>query len=187
MNERDFSDRFPDLVLRAAAENDQAALHAILGGPQVMLAYFGKWHGDGLIADYLSSTLKSCEKINCRSWVIANRRGDEAALGLVKFNDGRLSYLLAPGSWRQGVMYHALATLLPVQARPLTAIVYRSNTPSVRLLEKLGAQFDKLSFEEGGYPGSREAVLHFKLPLPVRLPAPNDEFSKSTIYGVMST
>jgi RimJ/RimL family protein N-acetyltransferase len=163
MEECNFSKLFPDLILRPASEHDQAALHAILNIPQVMQAYFGRLHGDRLIADYLSSTLNPCEKINGSSWVIANRGGEKAAVGLVKFSDGRLSYLLAPTNWRHGVMYQALARLLVAQTLPLTAVVHRSNTPSVRLLEKLGAQFDRLSYEEGAFPALREPWLHFRL------------------------
>jgi RimJ/RimL family protein N-acetyltransferase len=126
------------------SEASSRALRELLSDPQVALPLFGGNADDQRIDRYLRRYQPEALLHEDRYVLALNARA--AVLGAASIFDGALSFVVAPSCWGRGIgreLVDALCADSPGEAdcQCLSAMVYRENLRSRRLLESTGFAF----------------------------------------------
>ncbi|MCB8986201.1 MAG: GNAT family N-acetyltransferase [Ardenticatenaceae bacterium] len=175
-----FFDEFPvleteRLVLRAVRPSDLPAMFAIFSD-ETVTRYYGleTFTAVDEAAQRIAAIRQNYQRGRSIRWALT-RPDDDTLIGSVglmnlrpKFYNAAVGYELAPAFWRQGMMTEALTAVIDfgfivMALNRIEAYVMPENTPSVRLLEKLGFVSEGLMREYGYWRQAFHDLLLFSL------------------------
>jgi RimJ/RimL family protein N-acetyltransferase len=160
-------DSQPGISIVAGASAHVPALRAMLALPEVALPYLGAvWAParlDQLVADRWSGRPE-----RGRVQITAYQPDDGLVVGAASLAGSVLSYFVAPTHWGQGIATRMIRHLRDHPAAgqaeaAMTAMIYRENTASIALVEKLGFRFMGLKLPANAAFAGR-AMLKYVLP-----------------------
>ena len=151
----------PRLIIRRMTDDDQDDLYRLNSDPEVM-----KHIGNGT-ADTFDEVKAGLERIKSYYhrhpgfgiWALETKK-EKTFIGLcmLKYLNGtpevEVGYRLLPGHWRRGYAMEAADALVRygkdiLGLKRIVATCYSENIPSVRIIEKLGLQFEREETYEG--------------------------------------
>ncbi len=102
---------------------------------------------------------------------------DGAAIGLASVSNGTLGYMLAQGAWGQGYATEACAALIRFAFETtdwpaIEAAVFKGNSGSMRVLDKLGFEVTGAGASHGRAVGRDLQGIHLRRPRPFGLNRP---------------
>lgn len=155
------------LIVPGALAHAQA-LQAMLAMPEVALPYFGSMLTPGQLDELVAEHWCGAPKPG-RMQITACRREDGLVVGAASLLDDALSYFVAPTYWGQGIATQMIAYLrdhpaIAQAGRALTARIYRENSASIALVEKLGFRFMGLA-PPRNHTFAGRAMLRYVLPV----------------------
>ena len=147
-----------------ASEAFVPALRDLLGDPRVAVPFFGRPASAAMIDRYLLQVLTQAG-MRADAFLLAVGP-DETLRGAASIFRGSLSFFVAPSHWGQGIAQHLVARLClhADDADPgalLTAMVYRENVRSRRVVEAAGFSFRGLH-DPRASAYARRAMLCFE-------------------------
>jgi RimJ/RimL family protein N-acetyltransferase len=145
------------LLLRAWMPSDAEAMMPIFGDAETM-RYIGKGYQRGFTADETTRVVREMtdeyERSGTGVWPMVLKEtgsivGECGLMRTPRGDDVELSYIIAPEERRKGYAFEAASAVLDygfgVQGlRRIVAFAHPLNTPSIRLINRLGMRFDRV-------------------------------------------
>ena len=157
----------PRLSLRRLGPDDAPFIVALLNEPSFLehIGDRGVRNLDDAHAYLRNGPMSMYQRFGFGLWHVS-RRADGGAIGMCgllkrdTLPDADIGYALFPAFWGQGYAYEAAAATLQHGARNyalrrVLAVVSQGNSGSIRVLEKLGMQFERLHTMDPGEPQVR--------------------------------
>ena len=167
----------PRLRLRQFREDDVDAMHACFTSAQAMRYWNTPLHTKRTGTERAVRRFIDCTPSYYRFWAVADKTTD-LCLGLVNYHDGHIrnkrvaiGYMIEPAHSRQGLATEAVSAMIrfcfqDLGLHRLQAFIHPDNTPSLKLIEKLGFR--------------REGLLRENLRV-------GDEWRDDLLYALLST
>jgi [ribosomal protein S5]-alanine N-acetyltransferase len=139
----------PRLRLRQFLEDDVEAMHACFTNVEAMRYWNTPAHARRIETERAVRRFIDCTPSYYRFWAVADKATDEC-LGMVNYHDGNIrskraaiGYIVDPGRCRRGIATEAVGAMIKYCFRDLglhrlQALIHPENTPSLKLIEKLG-------------------------------------------------
>jgi len=167
----------PRLRLRQFREDDVDAMHACFTSAQAMRYWNTPLHTKRTGTERAVRRFIDCTPSYYRFWAVADKTTD-LCLGLVNYHDGHIrnkrvaiGYMVDPAHCKQGLATEAVSAMIrfcfqDLGLHRLQAFIHPDNTPSLKLIEKLGFR--------------REGLLRENLRV-------GDEWRDDLLYALLST
>jgi ribosomal-protein-alanine N-acetyltransferase len=167
----------PRLRLRQFREDDVDAMHACFTSAQAMRYWNTPLHTKRTGTERAVRRFIDCTPSYYRFWAVADKTTD-LCLGLVSYHDGHIrnkrvaiGYMVDPAHCKQGLATEAVSAMIrfcfqDLGLHRLLAFIHPDNTPSLKLIEKLGFR--------------REGLLRENLRV-------GDEWRDDLLYALLST
>ena len=165
------------LRLRQFREDDVEAMHGCFTSVQAMRYWNTPLHTKRIDTERAVRRFIDCTPSYYRFWAVADKTTDRC-LGLVNYHDGHIrnkrvaiGYMIEPAHSRQGLATEAVSPMIrfcfkDLGLHRLQAFIHPDNTPSLKLIEKLGFR--------------REGLLRENLRV-------SDEWRDDLLYALLST
>jgi [ribosomal protein S5]-alanine N-acetyltransferase len=165
------------LRLRQFREDDVGAMHACFTSVQTMRYWNTPLHAKRIDTERAVRRFIDCTPSYYRFWAVADKTTD-LCLGLVNYHDGHIrnkrvtiGYIVDPAHCKQGLATEAISAMIRFCFQDLglhrvQAFIHPDNTPSLKLIEKLGFR--------------REGLLRENLRV-------GDEWRDDLLYALLST
>src|ERR1700722_1823638 len=139
----------PRLRLRQFREDDVDAMHACFTSAQAMRYWNTPLHTKRTGTERAVRRFIDCTPSYYRFWAVADKTTD-LCLGLVNYHDGHIrnkrvaiGYMVDPAHCKQGLATEAVSAMIrfcfqDLGLHRLQAFIHPDNTPSLKLIEKLG-------------------------------------------------
>ena len=167
----------PRLRLRQFREDDVDAMHACFTSAHAMRYWNTPLHTKRTGTERAVRRFIDCTPSYYRFWAVADKTTD-LCLGLVNYHDGHIrnkrvaiGYMVDPAHCKQGLATEAVSAMIrfcfqDLGLHRLQAFIHPDNTPSLKLIEKLGFR--------------REGLLRENLRV-------GDEWRDDLLYALLST
>jgi RimJ/RimL family protein N-acetyltransferase len=151
------------LLLRALREDDAEALYSLHNDPSTaVFTPSSLMRSMDDARTQLALWLEGWARDGFGYWMVERKDAPGVVVGLsgvrIKDQDGlrvlNLAYRFAPSTWGSGYATEAARAAMALAARhlphiPLIAVIHPENTASLRVAERLGMRFDRMTLSDG--------------------------------------
>jgi [ribosomal protein S5]-alanine N-acetyltransferase len=143
------------LRLRQFREDDVEAMHGCISNVESMRFWNTPLHTKRIETERAVRRFIDCTPSYYRFWAVADKTTDPC-LGLVNYHDGHIrnkrvaiGYIVDPAHCRQGIATEAVSAMIgfcfqDLGLHRLQAFIHPDNTPSLKLIEKVGFRCEGL-------------------------------------------